>query len=199
VQVFHKLKTLRQTIASTTKPNGNFPLYYTRKVSFFLQFLDFVPDIFDDNGNRREPSELKVLLYDTAKARDLAIACLSSSIFYWYYILNSDCRNLNKREIVSFPIPDQFSDSDQHKISKLIATLMQSYKNNSQQRTVSYKGKGAITVQYFNFRPSKPIIDEIDRVLARHYGFTDEELDFIINYDIKYRMGDDLFDDEGDE
>jgi hypothetical protein len=35
----------------------------------------------------------------------------------------------------------------------------------------------------------KPIIDEIDRVLARHYGFTDEELDFIINYDIKYRMG----------
>ena len=29
-------------------------------------------------------------------------------------------------------------------------------------------------------------------VLARHYGFTDEELDFIINYDIKYRMGDEL-------
>lgn len=29
----------------------------------------------------------------------------------------------------------------------------------------------------------------IDRILAQHYGFTDEELDFIINYDIKYRMG----------
>jgi len=39
---------------------------------------------------------------------------------------------------------------------------------------------------------SKPIIDEIDKVLARHYGFTEEELDFIINYDIKYRMGDEL-------
>ena len=32
-------------------------------------------------------------------------------------------------------------------------------------------------------------IDRIDRVLAQHYGFKDEELDFIINYDIKYRMG----------
>ena len=32
-------------------------------------------------------------------------------------------------------------------------------------------------------------IDEIDKVLAEHYGFTNEELDFIINYDIKYRMG----------
>jgi site-specific DNA-methyltransferase (adenine-specific) len=36
---------------------------------------------------------------------------------------------------------------------------------------------------------SKPIIDEIDWVLAAHYGFTDEELDFIIHYDIKYRLG----------
>ena len=26
-------------------------------------------------------------------------------------------------------------------------------------------------------------------LLAPYYGFTDEELDFIINYDIKYRMG----------
>ena len=32
-------------------------------------------------------------------------------------------------------------------------------------------------------------------MLARHYGFTDEELEFIINYDIKYRMGKD----EGEE
>jgi hypothetical protein len=31
--------------------------------------------------------------------------------------------------------------------------------------------------------------DQIDRVLAGHYGLTDEKLDFIINYDIKYRMG----------
>ena len=43
---------------------------------------------------------------------------------------------------------------------------------------------------------SKPIIDEIDKVLAKHYGFTEEELDFIINYDIKYRMGDELNENE---
>jgi hypothetical protein len=32
------------------------------------------------------------------------------------------------------------------------------------------------------------IINEIDGVLAQHCGFTDEELDFIINYGIKYHM-----------
>ena len=26
-------------------------------------------------------------------------------------------------------------------------------------------------------------------MLARHYGFTAEELDFILNYAIKYRLG----------
>ena len=41
-----------------------------------------------------------------------------------------------------------------------------------------------------------PIIDEIARVLAKHDGFTNEELDFIINYDIKYRMGADGGEDE---
>lgn len=35
----------------------------------------------------------------------------------------------------------------------------------------------------------KIIIDPINFVLQQHYGFTDEELDFIINYDIKYRLG----------
>uniref|UniRef100_A0AB33IV91 Uncharacterized protein n=2 Tax=unclassified Prevotella TaxID=2638335 RepID=A0AB33IV91_9BACT len=35
----------------------------------------------------------------------------------------------------------------------------------------------------------KPIID---KVLAHHYGFAEEELDFIINYDIKYHMGEEL-------
>jgi hypothetical protein len=55
-----------------------------------------------------------------------------------------------------------------------------------------YETLGTMTIQCIYPKVSKPLIDEIDRVLARHYGFTDEELDFIINYDIKYRMGDEL-------
>jgi len=45
---------------------------------------------------------------------------------------------------------------------------------------------------FLRFRFYNLIIDEIDKVLTKHYGFTEEELDFIINYDIKYRMGDEL-------
>jgi hypothetical protein len=46
--------------------------------------------------------------------------------------------------------------------------------------------------QYFFIKQSKPIIDEIDKVLAKHCGFTEEESDFIINCDIKYSMGKEL-------
>jgi len=35
-------------------------------------------------------------------------------------------------------------------------------------------------------------IKDIDKVLEEHYGFSEEELDFIINHDIKYRMGSEL-------
>ena len=36
---------------------------------------------------------------------------------------------------------------------------------------------------------SKRIIDEIDNALGAHYGLTAEQLDAVINYDIKYRGG----------
>ena len=65
-------------------------------------------------------------------------------------------------------------------------------KNNSSMLQRIQKGKGITETQSFKISLSKPIIDEIDKVLARHYGFTEEELDFIINYDIKYRMGSEL-------
>ena len=66
---------------------------------------------------------------------------------------------------------------------------------NSAVKKVTTKA-GQISYQEFYLAASKPIIDEIDCVLAKHYGFTDEELDFIINYDIKYRMGSDTESDD---
>ena len=81
-----------------------------------------------------------------------------------------------------------FDQASIETFNKLSVSLMEDLKKNSKvYRRVS---KGILT-QFDSFYPalSKHIIDEIDRVLAKHYGFTDEELDFIINYDIKYRMG----------
>jgi hypothetical protein len=75
---------------------------------------------------------------------------------------------------------------------------MTSLQENSIDKTISTK-TGNIRYQEFYSKLSKPVLDEIDCVLAEHYSFTDGELDFIINYDIKYRMGRDNQTGEDDE
>ncbi len=44
-------------------------------------------------------------------------------------------------------------------------------------------------VETTSIKIQKPVVDFIEHLLAEYYGFTEEELDFIINFDIKYRMG----------
>ena len=77
----------------------------------------------------------------------------------------------------------------------LARKLMADLETNSEVRRMRF-AHDELTVQCILPKASKPIIDEIDRVLARHYGFTDVEVDFIINYDIKYRAGADSEEDE---
>jgi len=51
---------------------------------------------------------------------------------------------------------------------------------------------GKLSIQCIYPKLSKSIIDQIDVILAKHHSFTKEELDFIINYDIKYLIGKEL-------
>ena len=121
------------------------------------------------------------------------ISVLNSSLFFWFFISFSDCRNVNTREILKFPIEiSKINDELSKQLSKLSKKLLTDLENNSVFLPRNDKRAGQLEIQSFQPRASKPIIDEIDAVLAKHYGFTDEELDFIINYDIKYRMGKEL-------
>ncbi|MFN6221481.1 MAG: hypothetical protein ACK4Y3_04220, partial [Dolichospermum sp.] len=74
--------------------------------------------------------------------------------------------------------------------------LMKDFQKNSFRKEASYKTTGKVIYDEYYPKLSKPIIDEIDKILAEHYGFTEAELDFIINYDIKYRMGKELEEDD---
>jgi hypothetical protein len=90
-------------------------------------------------------------------------------------------------------IPFDFPEVNiEKKLKSLTSKLMVNLENNSNRKVAFYKATGKVEYDEYFPKKSKPIIDEIDTVLAEHYGFTDEELDFIINYDIKYRMGKEL-------
>ncbi len=169
-------------------------IYYSRKVGYFLQVLDFMPRVLDGSGNRRSPSEFKELCFENEVRAKLALCCLNSNLFYWFITVFSDCRHVNRREIDAFPIDLKrlATQGPEEQLVELAGELMENIKDNSKDRHMKFK-HDTLTVQCIVPKYSKPIIDRIDSALAAHYGFTDEELDFIINYDIKYRMGRESF------
>jgi hypothetical protein len=104
------------------------------------------------------------------------------------------------QNIASFPFePEKVIEAQSASLLQLVDALMTDYKKNAERLNVTYSGSGKVAYDSFRVKLSKPIIDHIDRVLAGYYELTPRELDFIINYDIKYRMGDALLDDEEDD
>ncbi len=133
---------------------------------------------------------MRVLPVRDADLGHILVGMLNSSTYYVFTMSYSDCRNIVTNDVVGFPFGlKQMSDSLKSELLACTQDLMADFHRNSVRRTITSGGTGAVQYQEFYIKKSKSAIDEIDRVLAKHYGFTDEELDFIINYDIKYRMG----------
>ena len=175
-------------VGALVKPRQAHKVYYTRKLSGFVQILNFVPSITDDDGVERPPSELKEMAFADKSASLVALALLNSSLFYWFLTLYSDVRNLNKREVFGFPVK-RIPKGAENEIVNLASELMSAFKKTSQVLTMRYKKHGTLHIQCIFPKLSKGIIDQIDIAYGRAIGLNDDQLDFIINYDIKYRMG----------
>ena len=168
----------KSSMASCT---DNSIYYRTAGGRYWKVFLD---KTFGTNN----ASEKSAVIYPISKY--VAICVLSSDVFWWYYSLHFDMFNLKDYMIFAFRFNTKSLDEEQ-KLEKLGRKYIQSLEDNAISKEISAKHGVVVQKQYY-VRKSKTIIDEIDKLLASHYGFTEEELDFIINYDIKYRMGDEL-------
>ena len=165
-------------------------IYYHNAPRYWVRATDFAPYFWNERNGEQISTQVKSLSFATEGDANAVVAALNSSLFYWWFLLLSDSRHLNLREIESFPIGLQtMGKSAKQRLAQLTDELMESFKRHSQRKETRYKATGKVIYDEFDQKPSKPIVDRIDRVLAEHYGFTEEELDFIINYDIKYRMG----------
>jgi hypothetical protein len=166
-------------------------VYYSRKVNSFLQALDFVPLVRDGRGDTRPPSEFKELNFRTSNEAAGVLCCLNSTLFRWFVDVVSDGSHLNRREVDNFPFDPLDAVASQSNLIGLGEELSASLARTSEHRIMRYT-HDTLTVQCIIPKHSKEIIDRIDIQLGEYYGFTDAELDYIINYDIKYRMGEEL-------
>lgn len=191
-----KLAECTSKVQAHLAKTGNGRFYYTRKLSYFVQILSFVPQILDNRNRERPPSELKELIVESDSVAFALVAVLNSSLFFWWLTVTSDCRNLNRREINEFPLPASFDASAIHALSALGRKLMKDMTEHSKMLSMTYKKLGTLKIQCTYPRKSKAIIDEIDASLGALYGLSQSELNYVLSYDIKYRMGQSIEEDE---
>lgn len=116
---------------------------------------------------------------------------LNSSLFYWWFVVWSDGRDLLKQHVESFYIDlDNFPSNLKEKLRPLIDELMKSYDENSNVKVNRRSGGYVIRFKEMSPSKSKDIIDEIDDVFSDYYEFNDDEMEFIKEFDIKFRIED---------
>ncbi|MGD8781533.1 MAG: Eco57I restriction-modification methylase domain-containing protein [Ignavibacteria bacterium] len=168
--------------------------YYHRAFIYWLKAFSFKPYFYNERDQSDlSTNQMRILAVDSEDKMKIITSFLNSSLYYYYTLAYSDCRNIRSEDVTMFPFGlDVISKKNSKTLCKLSEILAVDLKTNSIRREINSTRTGNVRYDEFYIKKSKHIIDEIDKVLAKHYGFTEEELDFIINYDIKYRMGKDL-------
>jgi hypothetical protein len=163
--------------------------YYHNAPRYWVRAMTFVPYFSNERDGEKLSTQVRPLPAPTAADAAAVAAVLNSSLFYWWFVLLSDCRHLNRREIDRFPLGlSDVGAGLKRALAGLCAKLMADYRRNAVRKECRYRATGRVAYDEFYPRRSKAILDDIDRALAPHYGLTPEEVDLIVNYDIKYRM-----------
>ncbi len=186
-KVFSKRKNIGAYI--TKAGQGTKKLFYRNTGGLYWRiFTDYQP-FFSQNGKRMNSSTESVINFPDKEQLACATAVLNSNLYWFYYVVFSSFHHVNPPDILDFPI--DFNEMDDECRTGLIRTtkkLMEDMQIKSKIQQRVHKGGSVSKIQTFYPSLSKSINDQIDDILKTHYGFTDNEVDYVINYDIKYRM-----------
>jgi hypothetical protein len=169
-------------------------MYYQEACRYWVKAILGRP-YFVRNGERIDPPHGRTIHFATLNAARFATCLLNSSLFYWAYSALCDCEHINDGFVREFPVSSAWTKVNWENLS---AQLLDSLKRSATRKVISTKQGHTIKYDEIKAANCKSEINEIDRTLAGLYGLSTEELDFICNYDIKYRAGDVIVDEVGE-
>ncbi|MGL6099560.1 MAG: Eco57I restriction-modification methylase domain-containing protein, partial [Fusobacteriaceae bacterium] len=115
-------------------------------------------------------------------------AALSSNIFYWYQQLYTNTLDLKSFEINMFPVPNNnLTEKLKKKIIQKYEEYLIDIEKNCLIKNKKYSNTENIKEKEYSIRKSRNLILELDQLLGEAYELTNEEIEFIKNYDIKFR------------
>ena len=183
----------RSMESNLTLSSSKFPFYFRNMGNFFFKLAFLDEAIYYKNGVPHSSTTVSSLATLNNEERKMIVAIINSTLFYYHWILLSDCYHLSKTDIGSFPIDlNKLSTQNRTKLAELCGEYLAELEKCAIWQIENKKDGTHKKYRRFFPQSCKKISDAIDSILAKHYGFTEEELDFIINYDIKYRMGKEL-------
>jgi hypothetical protein len=165
------------------------PLYIHRICRYFVKAINFIPVFIDQMKNKQRSDDYKPF-YFKEPFHSLILCLINSSLFYWFWRAHGDGFHCGYRDVYRMSLISDLPSRFLKEISSISNRLMDALNNASRMKNITTK-RGQISYQEFYPKLTKGILDEVDRSLGHVYGFTDHEIDFLINYDFKYRMGDD--------
>ncbi len=178
-RLIEQKKTLAQYLEPTKNATTQALFYRTAGGRYFKVFIDREFGS-DSKSNKSKYFQNKYNVY-------VIIAVLSSDIWWWYYTLHFDMYNCKDYMMYSFPF-DYDNCKYISELMKLGEKLSADMFANAEKKMQSYATTGARMQLIFRPTKSKPIIEDIDRILGKHYNLNEEQLEFIISYDNKYRL-----------
>jgi len=186
ISILNKIKhKTDKTIKNYISDNSENNLYYKNAGVNYYTIAYIEPPYIKGDKGEYVGSTTSVISFLPFINVEYVASIIYSSLFYWYWIIYGDCFHLSKNEIFSLPI-DILELQENFSFINQWAIINENLINTS--KIVTYKRKhGVNTYREFKPRYSKHIFDIIDKELAKYYGLDKEELDFIINYDLKFR------------
>lgn len=160
--------------------------FYQESAQYWIKCLPVLP-YYAKNEIVGAPSHGRYFYCTNDTEKYIISALVNSTLFYIHFINSTDCFHLSSGAISSFSVKKSIFLSEN--IAHLGRILCEDLNCKSEIKSITTKSGDQIKYVELNANKSKQIINEIDCALSTHYAFTEEELDYIINYDIKYRMG----------
>jgi hypothetical protein len=161
-------------LAELKKQDG-VPVYYRSAGGMYFNVITNYPNNLSSEKTVRVEEKL---------VNPLA-GILSSTLFWWYQQVYTDCLNIKASEIESFPIPIIPSEFVEKLNNAYIKYADDIEKNVSIRESNSYKN--ITSFKEYKIRKSLKYIELIDDITCELYGLDDEETQFIKNYELEFR------------
>lgn len=176
--VINKINNVQKALSEMIKKvDTEYDVYLSTRLTFWVKsFL-----------NNKESNEFKRFCFSSKEEALIFNAIMNSSLYYYWWETVSDCWHLTNKELELFKFDFTLLTEDQKKkLVDLSYKLEESLENNKK-----YIGSKQTEYEY-KHKMSKCILDKIDLILADYYGLSEEEYQNIIDYNLSYRMNDEL-------